>query len=100
MGPISPETNGRRTESPSKTETPDSSFLHLTEVAMDPLAWDDAEEIAELLNELYPDVDPLYDIRFSDLLDWVTKLDEFVGDPEESNEARLEVIQMAWNDLK
>jgi len=67
---------------------------------MDPLSWDDAEEIAELLNELYPDVDPLYDIRFSDLLDWVTKLDEFEGDPEESNEARLEVIQMAWNDLK
>ncbi len=67
---------------------------------MDPLTWDDAEEIAELLNELYPDVDPLYDIHFSDLLDWVTKLDEFEDDPEESNEVRLEAIQMAWNDLK
>lgn len=67
---------------------------------MDALTWDDADEIASLLNDLYPDVDPLYDIRFSDLLDWVIKLDEFDDDPEASNEARLEAIQMAWNDLK
>ncbi len=67
---------------------------------MEPLTWDDAEEIAELLNELYPDVDPLYDIHFGELLEWVTKLDEFEDDPDETSEARLEAIQMAWNDLK
>lgn len=67
---------------------------------MDALTWDDADEIASLLNELYPDIDPLYDINFEDLLEWVTKLDEFEDDPEASNEARLEAIQMAWNDLK
>lgn len=67
---------------------------------MDPLTWDSAEEIAELLNELYPDVDPLYDVRFDELLDWVAKLDEFADDPDEASEARLEAIQLAWNNLK
>jgi FeS assembly protein IscX len=67
---------------------------------MDELTWDDPEEIAELLNEEYPDVDPLYDVRFTELREWVIALDGFVDDPEASTEGQLEAIQMAWNDLK
>ncbi|NCO57897.1 MAG: Fe-S assembly protein IscX [Nitrospirae bacterium CG18_big_fil_WC_8_21_14_2_50_70_55] len=67
---------------------------------MEPLTWDNAEEIAELLNDVYPDVDPLYDVHFDELVDWVVKLDEFAGDPDEASEVQLEAIQLAWNDLK
>ncbi len=35
-------------------------------------------------------------VRFTDMHKWVLDLEEFVGKPEESNEKRLEAIQMAW----
>ena len=57
--------------------------------------WDNAEEISFQLAEKYPDADPL-SVRYTDLHKWVTTLDGFTGDPKQSNEGKLEAIQMAW----
>ena len=61
------------------------------------LKWTDSRDIAIELVETHPDVDPLT-VRFTDLRDWVMKLDEFEDDPEHSSEKILEAIQMAWLD--
>ena len=63
------------------------------------LAWDDAEEIAERLNEGFEDKDPL-EVRFTDLWHWVTEIPDFTDDPDASDEGKLEAIQMAWLDLR
>jgi FeS assembly protein IscX len=57
--------------------------------------WDDAEDIGIALQERFPDLDPLT-VRFTDLHQWVTELDDFDDDPKASNEGKLEAIQMAW----
>ena len=59
------------------------------------LTWDDAEDIALCLMEAHPGLNPL-DVRFTDLHRWVTEIEAFADDPEASNEAKLEAIQMAW----
>ena len=61
------------------------------------LKWTDSEDIALLLHEKHPDLDPLT-VRFTDLHDWVIALPEFGDNPKSSNEAKLEAIQMAWLD--
>ena len=62
------------------------------------LKWQDSEEIAEVLAENHPGVDPL-DVRFIDLRQWVGDLDESDDDPAASNESLLEAIQMAWHEI-
>jgi len=57
--------------------------------------WDQTEEIGIRLQEKFPDTDPLT-VRFTDLHKWVCELEGFAGDPQKSNEAKLEAIQMAW----
>lgn len=57
--------------------------------------WTDTEEIAVRLLEAHPEIDPLT-VRFTDLHRWVMELDGFRGDGKESNEKKLEAIQMAW----
>ena len=59
------------------------------------LRWTDSEDLALLLRERFPQLDPLQ-VRFTDLHQWVCALDEFGDDPKTSNEAKLEAIQMAW----
>ena len=44
------------------------------------LKWDQAEEIAEVLAENHPGLNPL-DARFTDLRQWVIDLDEFDDEP-------------------
>lgn len=61
------------------------------------LLWTDTDDIAFLLNERYPEIDPLT-VRFTDLHAWVTQLPGFGDDPRASNERKLEAIQMAWLD--
>jgi len=61
------------------------------------IGWTDIEDIAIGLMEAHPDVDPLT-VRFTDLHKWVTSLEGFAGDPKDSNEKKLEAIQMAWYD--
>ena len=62
------------------------------------LKWDQAPEIAEVLTENHPGINPLQ-VRFTDLRQWVVDLDEFDDDPAGSSEAKLEAIQMAWNEI-
>ena len=59
---------------------------------------DQAEEIAEILAENHPGLNPL-DVRFTDLRQWVVDLDEFGDDPAASTEGKLEAIQMAWREI-
>ncbi len=62
------------------------------------LRWEDVEDIAERLLQVYPDTDPL-SVRFTDLHRWVTSLEGFADDPQASSEGKLETIQMAWLEL-
>ena len=64
---------------------------------MTEIGWTDTEEIAIRLLEAHPDVDPLT-VRFTDLHRWVMELAGFSGDGKESNEKKLEAIQMAWHE--
>ena len=57
--------------------------------------WEDAEEIGIQLQERHPELDPLT-VRFTDLLQYITQLEGFTGDPAKSNESKLEAVQMAW----
>lgn len=59
------------------------------------LTWSDAEDLALLLHEQHPDLDPLT-VRFTDLHRWVCALADFGDDPKASSEGKLEAIQMAW----
>jgi FeS assembly protein IscX len=59
------------------------------------LKWTDSEDLAILLQERFPTIDPLT-VRFTDLHQWVCDLEEFGDDPKSSNEKKLEAIQMAW----
>jgi FeS assembly protein IscX len=61
------------------------------------LTWSDTEDIGILLSQAHPEVDPLT-VRFTDLHKYVTELAEFRDDPQKSNEAKLEAIQMAWHE--
>jgi FeS assembly protein IscX len=57
--------------------------------------WQDYEDIGIALYEKHPGIDPLT-IRFTDLLRWIGELEEFEGNISESNEKKLEAVQMAW----
>ncbi|MBI2881287.1 MAG: Fe-S cluster assembly protein IscX [Candidatus Tectomicrobia bacterium] len=59
------------------------------------LRWHDAEDLGIRLFERFPDLDPLT-VRFTDLHQWVTELEDFDDNSKESNEGLLEAIQMAW----
>jgi FeS assembly protein IscX len=61
------------------------------------ILWTDAEEIGIQLQEKFPGLDPLT-VRFTDLHRYVTELVGFADDPVNSNESRLEAIQMAWQE--
>ena len=62
---------------------------------MQDLDWLDVLEIAIELNDIFPEVDPQW-ISFPDLHKKVCNLNNFVGDPDKSNEKILEAIQMHW----
>lgn len=61
------------------------------------MTWTDFEDIGIALFEQNPGIDPLT-VRFTDLHKMVTSLEGFDDDPEKSNEAKLEAIQMAWHE--
>ena len=61
------------------------------------LMWNDAEDLAILLHERFPDVNPLT-LRFTELHRRVCELAEFADNPQASSEGKLEAIQMAWLD--
>ena len=59
------------------------------------LSWDQPDGIALALSEKFPDLDPTH-IRYTDLHQWITELEDFKDDPKASTEGKLEAIQMAW----
>jgi FeS assembly protein IscX len=59
------------------------------------LTWTNPEDVAIALCDKFPDTDPL-SVRFTDLFKWVVSLEGFEDDPKNSNEKKLEAIQMAW----
>ncbi len=59
------------------------------------LTWDHTENIALALAEKFPELDPTH-IRYTDLHQWITELEDFKDDPKASTEGKLEAIQMAW----
>lgn len=61
------------------------------------LTWTDAEDLGILLQEKFPETDPLT-VRFTDLRQYVIDLPGFADDPAKSNEPKLEAIQMAWHE--
>jgi FeS assembly protein IscX len=61
------------------------------------LTWTSIEDLAIALADKHPDTDPLT-VRFTDLHKWVMGLDGFNDDPKNSNEKKLEAIQMAWHE--
>lgn len=63
------------------------------------LKWIDSLDIAIALDEAYPDVDPKF-VRFTDLHEWICRLEEFDDEPQHSGEKILEAIQAAWIDEK
>lgn len=62
---------------------------------MPKLTWNDAEDLGMALYERFPTLDPLT-VRFTELHQWVCEMPGFIGKPDESTEAKLEAIQMAW----
>ena len=60
-----------------------------------PLTWTSVEDIALILQERNPDLDPLT-LRFTALRDLVMALPEFEDDLQRCGEKILEAIQMAW----
>lgn len=64
-----------------------------------PIQWSDYEDIAMKLYERFGDEfgeKQIYRIRFTELLEWILEIPEFVGTKEESNEGHLEMIQSQW----
>jgi FeS assembly protein IscX len=61
------------------------------------MKWTESQKIAEELFDKYPAIDPKT-IRFTDLMAWVTALDNFDDAPEHCGEKILEAIQLAWID--
>lgn len=63
------------------------------------MRWINVEEIAEALEENYPDED-VVNIRFTKLHEYITELLDFDDDPGRSNERILEAIQAEWLELR
>ena len=61
------------------------------------LKWTDVHSLAIELSEAYPETDPLK-VRFTDLRNWILKLENFDDDPDRCGEKVLEAVQMAWLD--
>lgn len=64
-----------------------------------PISWTDYEDIAMKLYERFGDEfgeKQIYRIRFTELLEWILEIPEFVGTREDSNEGHLEMIQSQW----
>lgn len=64
-----------------------------------PIHWADHEDIAIKLYEHFGDdfsEGKIYRIRFTDLIEWILQVPNFVGTREQCTEAHLEQIQAKW----
>ena len=63
------------------------------------ITWTDSLEIAFLLEEAHPNIDPIT-INFVDLRELVLSLEDFKEGDTQCGEKILEAIQMCWIDEK
>jgi FeS assembly protein IscX len=69
-------------------------------MSFDKYSWTDVEDLAELLEENHPEVDP-YTLRFTRLREMVEALEDFQAEEgQRVNEAILEAIQGAWIEIR
>lgn len=64
-----------------------------------PIYWNDYEDIAMKLYERFGNdfsEKRIYRIRFTELIEWVLQIPNFLGKREECNESHLEMIQSNW----
>ncbi|MGV3002624.1 Fe-S cluster assembly protein IscX [Vibrio sp.] len=61
------------------------------------LKWTDSQDIAIELADKFPDLDP-QTVRFTDMHQWITELEDFDDEPSRSNEKILEAILLCWLD--
>ncbi|HBV75617.1 MULTISPECIES: Fe-S cluster assembly protein IscX [Vibrio] len=61
------------------------------------MKWTDSQDIAIELAEKFPDLDP-QTVRFTDMHQWITELEDFEDEPNRSNEKILEAILLCWLD--
>lgn len=64
-----------------------------------PIEWKDHEDVAIKLYDKFGDEfteSKIYRIRFTELIDWVLELPNFVGTREDCSEGHLEQIQAKW----
>ena len=64
-----------------------------------PINWNDYEDIAMGLYDKFGDdftESKIYRIRFTELIEWVLELKNFVGKREDCSEGHLEQIQARW----
>ncbi|WP_105903381.1 Fe-S cluster assembly protein IscX [Vibrio gangliei] len=61
------------------------------------MKWTDSQDIAIELAEKFPDLDP-QTVRFTDMHQWITELEDFDDEPNRSNEKILEAILLCWLD--
>jgi len=64
-----------------------------------PMEWSDHEDIAIGLYEKFEDdfdEGKIYRIRFTDLIEWILSLPNFIGKKEDCSEGHLEQIQALW----
>ncbi len=64
-----------------------------------PINWADHEDIAMGLYDKFGaefSESKIYRIRFTDLLDWILEIPNFIGKREECTEGHLEQIQSQW----
>jgi FeS assembly protein IscX len=61
------------------------------------MKWTDSRDIAIELFEKFPETDPKT-VRFTDLHQWITELEEFDDEPNRSNEKILEAVILCWMD--
>lgn len=64
-----------------------------------PTEWKDHEDVAIKLYDKFGDdftESKIYRIRFTELIDWILELPNFVGTRENCSEGHLEQIQAKW----
>jgi FeS assembly protein IscX len=64
-----------------------------------PITWTDHEDIGMRLYERFGDdftEGKIYRTRFTELIEWVLEIKNFVGNREDCNESHLEQIQAKW----
>lgn len=64
-----------------------------------PIKWSDHEDIAIKLYDRFGDEfteSKIYRIRFTDLIEWILEIPNFVGTREDCSEGHLEQTQAKW----